>query len=644
MSRLRILSGMLLLAVPAVAMAAGEQDQEALPFNVRAIPESLHTHADAIYRLNDVRFEVLSTSEARLDVEFAVTIYRNEGRDFGCLDLPYDTFHKIRDLDGWLYDADGKEVRTLESEDVRDESNISAASLYEDARSRSAQIFYDQYPYTVRYKYAMTYRGYLDWPDWEAQGSDEAVEKSRFEVVLPMDMPLRYWTNRDTLKPVITVDGEKRHYVWEARNLPDLSETDMAEELEQRTAKVIVAPDSFEIGGTGGRMSTWKSFGQWYTTLWTGRITLPEGAAKEVHSLVNGVTTTKEKVKILYKYLQDHTRYVNITLGIGGWQPFEAGYVYSRGYGDCKALSNYMVALLKEAGVPAYPALIAAGAGRPPIKQVFPSNQFNHVVVCVPEAKDSVWLECTSNTDRPGQMGAFTEDRDALLATPQGGVLVHTPATRAAENRQSRVARIVLAPTGTGDASVRTTTTGDQQEYLAGALTDRPPNEVRKWILNHLALSNVTLNQYEVSGLRASEGPVVLSLRLALPQLASISASRLFLSGNAFERRTTVPRDCPSRKTPVRLGYPYLDTDSITYVLPGGYATESLPKPVELNAPFGSFRAGIRVVGDSVLLYTRALEFPQRTIPAEQYQEYRKFMMDVVRADKMQAVLKRITP
>ena len=114
---------------------------------------------------------------------------------------------------------------------------------------------------------------------------------------------------------------------------------------------VIIVADQFKIEDFEGTSTNWADLSKFYHLLNLNRDVLPESTITEVASLIKNETTTEQKVKKIYEYVQSKTRYQSIQLGIGGWQTYDATYVASNGYGDCKALSNYMYSLLKEAGI-----------------------------------------------------------------------------------------------------------------------------------------------------------------------------------------------------------------------------------------------------------------------------------------------------
>lgn len=366
MKRATIIGALLFLTIAPVKA----EDQPA--YEVARIAPGLRVNAPAVIRDDRILFEVFDRRRAEETHTVVYTIFRKEGRDFGMLELPYDRFSTIDDLSGGLYDEHGKEIRELSDSDVKDESNIDAYSLYEDARVRTGEMFHDIYPYTVAFTYRIVHNGYLSFPGWVAQPSSEPVEHTRFEVVLPADQSLRYWTSEDSLQPQITVREAHRHYVWEASGLPERTEEELTEDVELRSAVVRTAPREFELDGHAGVMTDWKTFGRWAAGLFGGKTLLPPEVAHEVDSLVLGAQGARERARLLYRYLQKKTRYVNITLGIGGWEPFNAAYVHQHGYGDCKALSNYMVALLSRAGIKAFPVLIYAGGSRSMTREEFP--------------------------------------------------------------------------------------------------------------------------------------------------------------------------------------------------------------------------------------------------------------------------------
>ncbi len=635
--RVRAVVGMIVMCFS--ASAGGPSDPPERSYSVRLLDSALIGEAHAVVREHWVSYDVRNKQNARMRVVYAVTILDEEAREESKIGIVYGHYIKIENLDGRLFDAEGKEIRDLEKGDLHDFSYVTGPNLADDWRGRTAEMYADQFPYTVEFSYDLSDDAQLGWPGWVAQGDEYPVEHSYFEITLTKGENLRYWTNVDSIKPRITDENGRKTYIWEAMNLPEMSQDLQAESIEYRTCVVETAPSTFELDGYAGDVTSWQAFGQWFGQLLAGRDQLPASAIADVDRLVLPNDNPRTRVEKLYRYMQSKTRYVSIQLGIGGWQPFDATFVHDRGYGDCKALSNYMVALLKEAGVTAYPVLIRADDLDGLYRADFPSNQFNHVIVCVPFDRDSVWLECTSQIAPPGHLGDFTENRFGLLIGPQGGSLVWTPKTKPADNEQQRVAIGRLVSNGMLSADVTTVFSGDQQDQPRGALTDKSDEEKQKWLVNHIGVPNASLQRYNVDGIGGSIPRVDITMNILVPKYGTASGSRIMFQPNLMERRTYVPRENPGRKSPLRFNYPYRDKDSIIYYLPREYTVEALPAPMDLKCSFGLFNAKTTLVGDSIIVYTRILEMQKTEIPATAYGEYRKFSQDIVKADRSQAVL-----
>ncbi len=96
-------------------------------------------------------------------------------------------------------------------------------------------------------------------------------------------------------------------------------------EKQSLDIKKIIPSVKFSLSNVKGAMKDWKSLGKWqYDNLLKGRDELPQYTIDEVTELTKNASTTVEKAKIIYNYVQNKTRYVSIQLGIGGWQPMLA--------------------------------------------------------------------------------------------------------------------------------------------------------------------------------------------------------------------------------------------------------------------------------------------------------------------------------
>lgn len=619
--------------------AASNSEFEKMNYAVSLIPVGLRKDAKAVTRIKSTRFEVKDNKYAIRKVLHAVTIFNKDKRDEGVLVLNYDKFHEIEELEGRIYNVNGEQIRDLEDEDIKDYSDFTSFSLYDDSRVRIAEMYHDQFPYTVEYYYEISYNGYLGWPSWYAQPSLDPVQKSNFEVLITQDKNLRYWCNSDSIKPRITKEGDKTLYSWKANNLPELSRDVVGDDIEDITTIVYIAPDEFEIEDRPGNMTSWKSFGSWIYDLYKGKDILPEYAKQEIKSLITPIDGTIKKIKTLYRYMQSKTRYVSIQLGLGGWQPFDAAFVHEKGYGDCKALSNYMTSILREAGIEAYNVLIRSGCYRYPMITEFPSNQFNHVIVCVPVDKDTVWLECTSQTIPFNHIGRDNENRSALLISNDGGTVINTPETSYKDNKQYRKAFVEIALNGNADVKASVTWNGNQQDRVRNSIEDKSPEEIEKWIINSLDVPNLNLKNHTINGMDTPENGITLATNVLIQHYGSVTGKRLFFHPNIMEKRTYVPPIIDERLSPISFYYPYYDVDTVVYSIPKDFEIEMLPPETHIMSSFGEFFSKSELNNDGKIVFTRSSTINKYSIPSNVYSEYRKFFSDIVKADKMQVVL-----
>ena len=72
-------------------------------------------------------------------------------------------------------------------------------------------------------------------------------------------------------------------------------------------------------------------------------------------------TSERDKVKAVYGYVVQKTRYVALEFGIEGFRPRRCAQTVARGWGDCKDKATVIVTLLRELGIPAELVLVRTG-------------------------------------------------------------------------------------------------------------------------------------------------------------------------------------------------------------------------------------------------------------------------------------------
>ena len=606
-------------------------------YSVHKIADSLKIKADVVLRIDNNEIKIYSPKEAVIKHKYAITILSDEGRKHASYSKIYDKFDKLNKVVAKLYDSTGKLLKTVKKKDMQDIAYIDQISLMGDARVVTFDFAWKSFPYTVEFEDEVGMNGIFELPEWMPVDDDKfAVEKSSLKVFVPKDYMLHYKLLKNTKPPVEQYKDDYKSYEWILNNYRAFENEPFSPENIELVPGVLLAPSNFEIDGYKGNMDSWKNLGKFKWQLYKGRDVLPANVKYEIHKLTDTITNVNKKVEILYEYLQQNTHYISIQMGIGGWQPFDASYIAKNKYGDCKALSNYMVSLFKEVGILAKQAVIRAGVGETGLIPEFPYNFTNHAVMFIINEKDTTWLECTSQFESPGFMGSFTGDRDSLMFDSTGGYIVHTPVYKAADNIQKRIIKASVSVDGTLNADINATYTGISQERKFNMLHYANKEQKDKELNAELHLPTYRVETSDYKEHRGKIPFIDEHLKITAENYANITAKRMFVVPNLIEREDKLDTS-KKRKFDIVLHNSFTDIDSIEISIPVGYVVESSPKEVDIKNKFGSYSYKVQFEGNTIKL-SRKLMLYAGTYSPESFIEFASFHDTMFKADRSKMV------
>jgi hypothetical protein len=370
----------------------------------------------------------------------------------------------------------------------------------------------------------------------------------------------------------------------------------------------------------------------------SGTTELSEETKLKMKALVGDEKDPIKKAKLIYNYVQQKSRYVNISIGIGGWKPMLAADVDRLGYGDCKALTNYTKALLNAVDVPSYNTILYGSPRKRNIEPDFVSMQGNHMILSIPNGDNYIWLECTSQDTPFGYQGTFTDDRDVLIMKPEGGEIVRTKIYQDKDNTQISKGKFSLSQTGDFLGKIIIVSEGSQYNQKSAIEnfqpTDKEAHYKKYWDnINNLKIDKITFtnDKEKVSFTENAE--------ISAVNYGSVSGNKIMFVVNGYNQITGNVKRIRNRKNPFEIQRGYADGDEIEISLPSGFSIEFLPSNFELKTKFGEYKTEIIKKDATNLVYKRTMFLKKGLYSNKEYDEYRLFMEQVSRNDNAKIIL-----
>lgn len=603
------------------------------------IPEALLSNADAVVRFDQMNAVVTARDQMEISSKRVVTVLNENGDEFIHAFSFYDKGDRIGELEAKIYNKQGKEVKKIKKKDFIDQSAVPGGTLYSDSRVLFMRYTPTEYPYTVEFTKEYVTDNTAFAPPWYfLDGYRVSTQISDFSFSVECGIPFRHkGINLEAYSIESKVTNSKVSYY--GTNLSAIEEEPLSPPFRELAPHIKLALDEFHLEGVDGQGRNWEELGKWiYDDLLVGQGEIDDQTIQQVKELVRNINDPKEKIKRVYEFVQDNTRYISVQLGIGGWMPISASEVDRVKYGDCKGLTNYTMALLNAVGIESYYTVVFAGRKKRDFDPDFPSMQGNHAFLNVPLEEDEVWLECTSQITPVNHLGTFTDNRNVLKVTPSGGELVKTKTYKNEENYQHTGAEFFTDANGQIRGQVRILSQGIQynQKFRHPLKSKLEQEEYYKkyWgYINNLSLAKIGFTNDK------DNIEFVEEVEIVIEDYLSHTDGKLFLAPNLANRNLAVPDRSRNRKTDVVIARGYLDEDEFIIHLPEGYKPETLINPVKLDTKFGTYEIDVKEKEPGTLIYQRRLLIKSGRYSKEEYKPYRDFRKKIARYDNSRIIL-----
>lgn len=610
-----------------------------ISYSTSDIPSELKENANAVVRLSQKNIKIISKKSMTITTKNVVTVLNEKG--LGHMDASeyFDKSTKIKSIEAVVFNESGKEIKKIKRKDFK-ENSVSEGSIITDGKILYLDYTPIIYPFTLVFESEIETSNTAFIPAWyPLQGTHVSVEKSELTVVYLPELGFKYKEFNFQNNTNISKQDKNNGLSFTAKNVPVVKYEDYSPSFRNFSPHVLFGLTSFNLEGVEGNASDWKTFGTWmYESLLKGTDEISTETQHKIKVLVGEEKDPLKITKIIYKYVQDKTRYVSIQLGIGGWKPMLAKDVDRLGYGDCKALSNYTRALLNTVGVPSYYTVIYGDTQRRDLQDDFVSMQGNHVILAVPIEHKMYWLECTSQVNPFGFQGDFTDNRLALVVKPEGGEIIKTHEYITDENSQISIGNFTIDEKGSLAGSVIIKSKGTQYDnkFMNEHKSADDLNIFYKSYFGHI--NNLKLKKINLSN---NKEVVEFSEELAIEasEYANSTTGRLMFSLNVYNPLIGIPSRYRTRNNPFEISRGVSDYDEITIDLPKGYIVDAKPENLEIKDVFGYYKAEYLVLNKSQLCYKRTYKTNAGFYDKNEYDNFRKFREQVARNDNAKIVL-----
>jgi len=454
-------------------------------------------------------------------------------------------------------------------------------------------------------------------PEIEGKFSDEFYFQGfdptylcRYKVITHKDTDLKYHVLNPLQgiqpSPKIIHDGNKKIYLWEYKNIPQIIEQTSMPPTDEVAFRILVTT-----------MNSWEEFSDWWREKIAGKTEPDEAIKRKVAELTKGLSTSSEKMEAIFDYVKEEIRYVFIDLGKSGYEPENAKKVFENKYGDCKDKSTLLISMLKVAGIPAYYVLIPTSSVGNLIKDFPYPFQFNHCIAVTKKEGTYNFFDPVAENYRFNYLPSTDQERDVLIFDNKRIVFTRTPLAKPEENAYYSHSQIKIGLDGSIEGEVRNVSLGGEEASLRSFYKRSSPTKIKESLEGRVdkISSGAKLLKYTHSDPLNFRERFEVTIKYNAKDYCRKAGDILIF--DVPEMQKSCPATGKKPKYPIEIWNTSYKKDEVEFNIPEGYEVYHLPEPMEIKDQYFDFRSSYRQEGKRIFYQGELITKVIRITPEE---------------------------
>ncbi|MDB4943767.1 MAG: Cell division protein FtsK [Labilithrix sp.] len=443
--------------------------------------------------------------------------------------------------------------------------------------------------------------------------SSEPIARSEYVLITPKSRQFYFnKPNVPNLSSKTSESGDSKVFHFLAENVPPLDLEPGAPPATETLGHVHVST-----------YKSWDDMGRWYWGLVRDQFTADDEVRRRVAEITKGATDEKAKIRAVYDFVVQRTRYVALEFGIHGFKPYRCAQIFARGFGDCKDKATLIVTMLKELGIPATIVIVRTGQRGDFETEPASLAPFDHAIAYVPSI--DVYLDGTAEWTGSNELPSMDRGALALQVNEGKPKLVHLPEPTAADTISTKTVEATIAEGGAAQVDWRAEVTGANASswrvrYHAKATQKARVQEDLSNELPGVEIASVTSNDLE-----DVEQKVDLRAKGKAPGYARRDGDSWTVGVGAKEHLVRAWAPLSTRRRDLRIQTLSTEVSETIVKLPQGAKVLGPPHAAEGKTPFGFFKVEVDTSTPSIARVKTTVGLTRSRITAAEYPAFRQF-------------------